>query len=108
MKVAFDCMGTLMGADEGKVLKLYKWLEKNGHEMFIWSNSPDYAEQARRMHNLDGKLLIKTFKGEDENKSFDIAVDDDSRYSKHLSAKKVILVDQIPEDESKFSELIGG
>ena len=110
MRIAFDCYGTLLGNYEDKVLRFYRWLEKQGHEMIIWSSLWCYVDEVKKRHGINGigSAKLSKFDIEDENEHYDIAIDDDVYHSQHLAAKKVILVKDIPEEEEKFHHLIGG
>jgi len=105
MKVAFDCKGTLLGR-EPKVVKLFKWFQKCGAEMFIWSNSYGYTQDAQKLHGLTAECMMKRTKWDletcvnPEEEMMDIAVDDEDQ--EYLAAKNFILVRDIPEDEADF------
>ena len=107
MKIAFDVQGTLLGPD--KVLKLYKWCEKKGHDLTVWSNCYGYTEDAIKSLSLgdNAKPMSKVYRLDNNNEDiFDIAVDDKSQYSELLAAKKIVLVEDIPENEELFESII--
>jgi hypothetical protein len=107
MKIAFDCKGTLLGVNSNdKVVRLYRWLERKGHKLIIWSNMYSYALEAAKKHKLKGECTLKYGNFETEQENFvDVAIDDEK--CDWLATKKLILVKDIPEDENLFEQLIG-
>jgi len=113
-KVAFDCKGTLMNRPaDHKVVKLFKWFESKGCEMYIWSSLYSYAKETRTEHGFDCEIREKfsntKFKFEDDmplDDYMDIAVDDDCN-SDYLAAHEFIFVSDIPEDSNQFEAKFG-
>lgn len=106
-KIAFDCKGTLL-SDNPRVLQLWKWFESKGCDMYIWSNSFGYVEDAVRIHDLNNaQQQMKDFKFDIEQEEWmDVCVDDDSQSIEILASNNFILVSDIP-DEEKFEETYG-
>lgn len=110
MRVAFDVQGTLIGRHSAKVIKLFKWLQQQGHEMHVWSFGGYWmAKDAIDRLGLGENVLAdaKFSSVHDGEPHFDLAVDDEADSVRTLSAKRFILVEDIPENESDFAALIG-
>lgn len=114
MKVAFDVKGTLEGPD--KVLALYKWFESKGCEMIVWSSVHSFAVRCAEELKLDGEVMSKRDKLDDEDKALnpgyymDIAVDDDNfsvfdgETVSWLACENLIKVHEIPECPAEFDK----
>ena len=107
MKVAFDCIGTLLGPR--KCFLLFKWFESKGCEMIIWSGSYSYTTDAKEKYDLEAVCKMKkgTYDYKDESDYMDIAVEDDVSQGRWLAAKKFIYVHDIPEDPTEFDKKYG-
>ena len=92
MKVAFDVKGTLYGERQGLVLKLFDVLQKAGHEMFVWSNSYQYATDAVKDLNLPASPMLKFGKWERKDEQMDLCIEDDHS-QEWLGSKRIIFVD---------------
>lgn len=106
MKIAFDVKGTIEGPSKEKVLKLFRALRAQGHELIVWSNSYGYAMDAVRDNNLDCAFQSKTDKwqvDQDETHYVDVAIDDDSSQT-WLAAKRFIWVHELPDDIDEFAK----
>lgn len=100
MKIACDVKGTLEGPKKKQVLKMLDLFHRAGYEITIWSNLYSYATDAVRDNNLRAHAMSKYSKSDyDNNESqfFNFAIEDD-RNQTYLAAKKIIWVDEIPED----------
>jgi len=101
MRIAFDCSGTLIRNFENSkdIAEFFRWLQSEGHEVVIWSNSFDYALQAKEEHKLEAECMMKfcKFDEEDKTKWFDVAIDDDMSQT-YLAAKSFISASDIPSD----------
>jgi hypothetical protein len=108
MKVAFDVQGTLQGYGSEKIVALFKILQDQGHECYIWSFGG--RMMARDCANDNGlrpqACLSKREKEydytEDDKRvllepEFDFCIDDDEGTAEILDAKKVIYVHQVPD-----------
>ena len=106
MRVAFDVKGTLAGPE--KIERFFRWFQSKGCEMVIWSNCFSYAVEMQEKLKTDSRVMTKvgTFDC-DEYDYMDIAVEDDPSQT-WLAAKKIILVDEVPETEEEFESLYGG
>ena len=107
MRVAFDVKGTLAGPE--KIEKFFKWFQSKGCEMVIWSNLYSYTTEIKEKLGLEAETMSKkgTFDCEDEMEYMDIAIEDDHSQT-WLAAKKIIFVDEVPENEEDFEKLYGG
>lgn len=111
MKIAFDVMGTLMGQNQDKVLRLFHAFEKMGHTMYVWSNSINYAFDAVNQHKLNvpaERIMYKYTKFDAEMEQMDVmdvAVEDDKSQT-YLATKKLVLVYEIPDDVEEFAKTL--
>lgn len=106
MKIAFDCMGTLMGPSKAKVVALYKALQNRGHDMYVWSSEYSLARNLNENLKLNGKVEEKFSKNQaiaSGEELMDIAVDDDATQT-WLGAKYIVLVRDIPNDIEAFAD----
>jgi hypothetical protein len=106
MKIAFDVKGTLVGHHQEKVRKLFHYLVCPENKMFVWSNSWEYAYTTVEDLNLLATPELKKSARdlEDWNRPLmDIAIEDDKSQT-WLGAKKIIWVDEIPDDVAKFAK----
>lgn len=111
MKIAFDVKGTLIGYHQDKVLKLFYALQSMGCEMFVWSNSINYAFEAVKTHSLkvDAQHVMYKYTTVDVEvegiEAMDVAIEDD-RSQTYLGAKRIIFVDEIPEEPQEMALFI--
>jgi hypothetical protein len=108
MKIAFDCKGTLMDGPK-KVKDFFRWLQKEGHELTIWSSLYSYANDTGIAMVADGSVDIgekySRFDAEAEDMTiFDFAVDDQVKDSWYLAASNFISVQELPENPNEFEE----
>lgn len=103
MKIAFDVKGTIDGPNQDKVLRLFRALQQQGHEMVVWSSRYSYATGAVAKHSLSAEALPKTDKWGEvaESDYMDIAIDDEPQT--WLTAKRLILVRDLPADVEAFA-----
>lgn len=99
MKIAFDVKGTLDGPRGFQVRKLLYDLHQAGHQIFIWSNSIDYAVEEKKKHDLEGiHALIKFAKSDvdldNKDRMMDLCIEDDRRQD-YLGAYKILYVHQL-------------
>lgn len=116
MKIACDVKGTLEGPKKKQVLKMLDLFSRAGYEITIWSNFFSYAVDAIKDNNLRATASSKAGKGDwefenDESKFYNFAIEDDHQQT-YLAARKIIWVDEIPEDlvavEMFVKELLEG
>jgi hypothetical protein len=100
MKIAFDVKGTLDNPHDKRtermVLALLETLQKQGHEIIVWSNSFGYAVECVN------KLGLKNVRAEsksdkwsrDEANWYDVCIEDDTSQT-YLAAKRIIFVKDI-------------
>lgn len=108
-KVAFDVQGTLRGYYSDRVVKLFKFLQARGHDMYIWSfGGYSMANEARRSFKLEATPMSKVSRnwGDESAQDMDVCVDDEWNALEMLSAKKMIDVAAIPADESQFETFV--
>lgn len=108
MRIAFDVKGTIEGPQKSKVLRLFKALQAQGHDLIVWSNSYGYAVDAVKDNNLTCPAQSKTTKwdvDDDQSKFVDLAIDDDSSQT-WLAAKRFIWVHELPDDIETFAQTL--
>ena len=75
MRIAFDCDYTLIGENNEpryEVIDLFRWFEKQGWEMIIWSGGGiDYAKHWAEKLGLKAKIIAKC------SEKVDICIDDE-------------------------------
>jgi hypothetical protein len=97
MKIAFDVKGTLDSPKKNILVSLINWLQKNGHECVVWSNSYMYAVECVKNNDLKCETMSKATKGDFrqyDKDEFDWAIEDD-RSQTWLAAKNFLWVDEI-------------
>lgn len=100
MKIAFDSHGTLIHSPHSKRVIEFLWFLKNeGHEVIVWSNSIDFAQEAAGEAGIDlSDAFFKVFRHDVDQDHYihlgvDVAVDD--RCTLWLDAKAGISVEDL-------------
>lgn len=99
MRIAFDVKGTIEGPKKTFVLALLELLQKNGHEVVVWSNSYGFAVDAVKDNGLSCKASPKRTSWDEDGKVenfFDLAIDDDNQQT-WLASKRFIWVHDLPD-----------
>lgn len=99
MRIAFDVKGTIEGPKKKFVLGLLKYLQDQGHEVIVWSNSYGYAVDAIKDNALNCVPQSKTTTWDcdgDPERFVDLCIDDDSSQT-WLASKRFIWVHDLPE-----------
>lgn len=105
MRIAFDVKGTIDGPYQDKVLRLFMALEKNGHELTVWSSEFSLATRAVARHGLNAGFQSKVGKGEcPTDEYFDLAIDDEAQT--WLATNRLIMVHELPDDVEAFAEAL--
>jgi CspA family cold shock protein len=110
MKIAFDVKGTIEGPKQKEVLELFWRLQREGHEMFVWSNLFSYAAQAVIDHKLPATALLKNGISDYPESAYglmDVAIEDD-RSQTWLGANKIVFVDELNDKTDFFNQLTEG
>lgn len=100
MRIAVDVKGTLEGSMRAQIVRMMMFLQDQGHEVVVWSNSYSFAVEAvmklaeTPLEQIDAISKQATW---DTEERFDIAIEDD-RSQTWLAAKNFIWVDEIPID----------
>lgn len=97
MRIAFDCLGTLMGSHGPALAEAIVKLQALGHECVIWSSLYSYTIEMKNKYGLNCDTMDKKSKYDMANyemELFDVAVDDD-RSQTYLGAKTFVYVDEI-------------
>ena len=97
MKIAFDVKGTLDGPKGHIILSLLLYLQKQGHEVVVWSNVLTYAAEFVNKHELKCEFMSKKMRS-DLDERFDWAIEDDTSQT-WLDAKQFMFVDEIQTTE---------
>lgn len=102
-KIAFDVKGTLSGPHQDKVRRLFHFLQSQGHEMIVWSNSYAYALDIVKELGLKAECMSKNMASDAElfENWIDIAIEDDLTQT-WLGAKRIVFINDIPEDITMF------
>jgi hypothetical protein len=106
MTIAFDVKGTLEGPKGKFVLGLLLKLQEMGHECVVWSGSYGYAVDCVAKYGLENvRAESKSDKwSRDEANFYDVAIEDD-RGQTWLAAKKIVFVDELPNDPGGVNRL---
>lgn len=105
MRIAFDCLGTLMGSHGPALAEAIVKLQALGHECVIWSSLYSYTIEMKNKYNLDVETMSKQSRYEMDGQLFDVAVDDD-RGQTYLGAKTFVYVDEITKNSDAIVAFI--
>lgn len=108
MRIAFDCLGTLMGSHGPALAEAIIKLQALGHECVIWSSLYSYTIEMKNKYKLNVETMEKrsTYEmREYEMELFDVAVDDD-RGQTYLGAKAFVYVDEITKNSDAIVAFI--
>lgn len=108
MRIAFDCLGTLMGSHGPALAEAIPKLQALGHECVIWSSLYSYTIEMKNKYKLNVETMEKrsTYEmREYEMELFDVAVDDD-RGQTYLGAKAFVYVDEITKNSDAIVAFI--
>lgn len=108
MKIASDVKGTIEGSKKKQVLKMLDLFSRAGHQITVWSNLYSYAVDAVKDNNLKADAMSKRSKSDvdyEEEKYFDIAIEDDGRQT-YLAAKRFVWVNDIPDDIDQIEAFV--
>jgi hypothetical protein len=99
LNIAFDVNGTLDSSKKDLLIQVIEELQNKGHECFVWSSDLTMARNFVRENNLNCDFLQKYYKKESQLQNkimMDISIDDDKELIPILSAKRVLLVHNLP------------
>jgi hypothetical protein len=109
MRIAFDVKGTIEGPSKTLVLSLLKGLKARGHEIVVWSNAFQFAQDAVDDNQLTGCSPISKRAshdlGFDESQYLDLAIEDDSSQT-WLASKRFIWVHNLPKTDEGIAKLV--
>lgn len=108
MRIAFDCLGTLMGSHGPALAEAIVKLQALGHECTIWSSMYSYTIEMKNKYGLQIETMSKMSRYELQERGleiFDVAVDDD-RSQTYLGAKTFVYVDEITRNSDAIVAFI--